>query len=173
MLVGHAYTLANWGSINLMKHQANFVLGITTSTLQYAFGIQGVDDTYILQIPLHIAKGKVEVDKKQVATRVSSLIAQTRGGEKGKLLGNILDIILSEKGEPYPPPTIQPFPWQGEFNSSLKPSTSPQQEDNFSQPQENQPDEKKKKKKKKKSLDDNNLKDLQEGALQLLDQWLK
>lgn len=176
MLVGHAYTLANWGSLNLMTQQANFVLGLTAQTLQYAFNVQGLDDNYILQIPLHTAKGKVEVDKKKALTRISSLAAQMHGGDKGKLLGNILDMVLSEKGEPYPSPTTQPFPWQKEFDSSLK-SNDPQNQTSTSssdtQDQDNNSQEKKKKKKKNKLLNDDNLKYLQDGAMQLFDQWLK
>ena len=30
----------------------------------------------------------------------------------GKLLGNVLDIVLSDKGELSPAPTTQPFPWE-------------------------------------------------------------
>lgn len=172
MLVGNAYTLANWGSINVMKQQANFVLGLTAQTLQYAFGVQGLENNYMLQIPLHTANGKVEVDKKKAIARISSLAAQMHGGDKGKLLGNILDMVLSEKGESYPPPTTQPFPWQEEFDSSSTSNASPKQVETPAQSQDIPPEEKKKKKKRK-LLDDENLKDLQEGALQLLDQWLK
>jgi hypothetical protein len=178
MLVGQSYTLANWGSINLMTQQANFVLGLTAQTLQFAFNMQGLDENYILQIPLHTAKGKVEIDKKKALARISSLAAQMHGSDKGKLLGNILDMVLSEKGESYPSPTTQPFPWQKEFDSSPKPSAPSNQTETSSspspsEPQDNNPQEKKKKKKKKKSLNDDNLKGLQDGALQILDQWLK
>lgn len=172
LLVAHAYPLANWGSVNLFTNQADFVLGVTGQTLNQVYGIQGLDDKYILQIPFHTSKGKLEIDKKKLTARISSLLAQTHGGEKGKLLGNILDMVLSEKGEPYPQPTTQPFPWESEFPPPIqsKPSssggkTSSQQSEDTTSSE--------KKKKKKKLLDDENLKDLQEGARQLLDQWFK
>ncbi|MFI0434569.1 MAG: hypothetical protein ACH350_02420 [Parachlamydiaceae bacterium] len=120
MLVAKAYTLANWGSINLKTQEADFVLGITTPTLRHIFNIEGLDDAYILQIPLHTGKGKVEIDKKKVTARISALIAQTHGGEKGRWLGGFLDMILSEKAEAYPPATTIPFPWTNEFHSSNK-----------------------------------------------------
>ncbi len=170
MLIAKTYPLANWGIINLMTHQANFVLGIPGQTLQYAFGIQGLDENYILQIALHSANGKVEVDKKKAMTRISSLVAQTHAGKKSQLLGNILDKALSEKGgESYPPSTTQPLPWQGEFQSppqAIIPSDSLDSSEN------QEKDKGKKKKKKRKLLDNDNLNDLQEGAIQLLDQWL-
>lgn len=184
MLVAHAYTLANWGSINLINHQAHFVLGLSAQTLQHAFGIQGLDEKYILQVPLHSAKGKVEIDKKKATARISALVAQSHGGSAGKLLGNLVDLALSEKGESYPPPTTHPFPWQGEFNPQPQQQqkgknvktekTFPASSDASSQAPEQDQDKPigKKKKKKHKLLEDENLKDLQEGAIQLLDQWL-
>ena len=170
LLVGHDYTLANWGSINLLTHQANFILGLSAPTLRYAFGIQGLDENYILQIPLHTANGKVEIDKKKATTRISSLVAQTHGGSKGKLLGSILDTVLADKGEPYPPPTTHPFPWQDEIHSSPQPSPVA---DLPNSPEDQSEEGKKKKKKKRKLLEKDQLKDWQEGAVQLLDQLFK
>jgi hypothetical protein len=171
MLVAQTYPLANWGTINLMTHQTNFVLGVPSPTLQYAFGIQGLDENYILQIPLHSANGKVEIDKKKAMTRISSLIAQTYRGKKVKLLDNILDMALSEKSEsPYPSPTTQPLPWQGEFYSPQQAISSDSNALNSSQSEEKE--NRKKKKKKHKLLDSDNLKDLQDDAIQLLEQWL-
>lgn len=175
MLVAQAYTLANWGTVNLSTHQADFVLGLSAQALHYAFGIQGLDKNYILPVPVRSAKGKVEFDRNKVATRISSLVAQAQGGAKGKLLGNILDLALSDKGEPYPPPTTQPFPWEKEFNSSPQekessPSSNSLPSSDSSQ-EINKPNEKKKRKKGK-LLDDKNIKELQEGAFQLFDQWL-
>lgn len=170
MLVAHSYTLANHGTINLKTHQADFILGIPGQTLQYAFGIQGLDENYILQIPLHSANGKVEVDKKKAMTRISALVAQTHGGTKGKLLGNILNMTLSEKGKPYPSPTTQPLPWQEEFYPSPQQEASSPDSSNSSPSQDKE--EGKNKKKKRKHLDSDHPTDLQEGAIQLLDQWL-
>ena len=111
-LVGETYPLANWGSFNLLTNRGDFVLGLTSQTLQTVFGVKGLNNDYLLQIPIHLANGKTEVDKKKAMARVSSLIAQTHGGEKVKLLGNILDMVLSEKGDASPAPTTQPFPWE-------------------------------------------------------------
>lgn len=185
MLVGNSYTLANWGSINLSNQQANFILGLSAQTLQFAFGIQGLDEKLVFQIPLHLAQGKVELDKKKATTKIGSLLAQTHGGNAGKLFGNILDIALSDQGEPYPSPTTTPFPWHKEFKSPSQsskiktdvPRETSEELDQI-QPKEkkdnrDKKDKKDKKKKKKNSLlDESNLKSLSEGALQILDQWL-
>lgn len=119
MLVAGTYTLADWGKINLLTHESEFILGVSAKTLNYAFGITGVGNNYVLQIPLKVSKGKVKIDQKKVATKVSALIAQTQGGTTGKILGNVLDIVTSEKGDAYPSPTTTPFPWEDK-KASLK-----------------------------------------------------
>lgn len=174
MLVTNAFTLANWGSINLQTHQADFVLGLPAQTLQFAFGIQGLDDGYILQVPFHTAKGKVQVDKKKMTARVGALVAQTHGGDKGKLLGNILDKVLSEKGEPYPAPTTQPFPWSNTFSSQKATDQTASSETKSSQQIDNSDISKKKKEKKKKNKSqESTVIDLKDEALHLLNKWLK
>lgn len=112
MLVAGTYALANWGKIRLLKQDSDFILGLGSSTLEYAFGITGLGNNYMLQIPLKVSHGKVKLDQKKVAARISSLIAQTQGGTSGKILGGVLDLVLSEKGEAFPAPTTTPFPWE-------------------------------------------------------------
>lgn len=174
MLIAKTYTLASWGDINLMNHQADLVIGLTAQTLQYTFGIKGLEDQYILQVPLRSANGKVEIDKKKATARISSLVAQTQGGATGKLLGNLLDLALSKDGEASPSPTTQPFPWKEEFSSSpssIKQSTT---EETSPQIQEKREEKKKKKHKhqKKDSESNDTVSDLQKGAIQILDQLL-
>lgn len=48
LLVAHAYTLANWGSVNVLTNHAHFVLRVTGQTLNQVYGIQGLDDKYNL-----------------------------------------------------------------------------------------------------------------------------
>lgn len=175
MLIANSYTLANWGVLNLLNHQSDFILGLTASTLRDAFGIQGVNDNYILQVPLSIKKGKVEVDKKKVAARIASLLTQSHGGNKGKLLGTIFDTVLSEKGEAYPAPTTHPFPWEDKLKSPPQDSSEAKESrDVQSEKQETHPDDKKgKKKKREKFSKDPSLNELKENAVKLLDKWIK
>ena len=173
LLVANSYTLSSWGNLDLNKQQADFVLGLSAQSLQYAFGIQGLDDQYVLQIPLHSAKGKVEIDKKKATARITALIAQSQGGFKGKILGNILDAALSNGGEIAPAPTTQPFPWKDSFKPAAAAGDSKNQSESAA-PSADPADGKKKKK--KKSLQDqleDPLKEIQEGAIQVLDSLFK
>lgn len=159
LLVAHTYSLASWGTLDLKTHQMNLILGLSPQTLQYAFGIHGLDDRYLFQIPLHTRKGKLEVDKMKLTAGITALIAQTQAGSKGKLLGDLLNMAVSDHGEPLPPPpTTQPLPWAAEMNQSGV---------------DGDDKEGKKDKKKKKTLidlDSEDLKgELQQGALKALD----
>lgn len=171
MLVAHAYTLASWGTLNLLNQRADLTLGITAQSLQYAFGVQGLNEDYLLQIPLYTRQGKVEVDKAKAATRISALLAQTHGGDRGKLLGDVLNVALTPAGEAQPAPTTQPFPWAQEF----APSTAPKNESSVKSelpvelPEEESPKSSKKKHKRHKHLDSQ---EILKGASQLFDQLL-
>lgn len=167
MLVAHTYVLASWGTVHLPDYQTYLVLGLNGQTLQYAFGIPGLDTDYLLQIPLHGNNGKVEINQKKAMTRISTLLAQTQGGTTGKLLGTLMD-LTSSKDQPTPPPTTQPFPWAEELTphpstpaSSLSDSTEQDSEDLKG----------KKKKKHKKHESKEMLKELQQEAGQVIDQF--
>lgn len=173
LLVANSYTLASWGSLDLNKQQADLILGLSAQSLEYAFGIKDLDEQYLLQIPLRSAKGKVEIDKKKATGRITALIAQNQGGVKGKIFGSILDAALSPGGDATPPQPAQPFPWKDEF----KPSQSKENtndEGTSSAGEQNTSDtgdvKKKRKRKKQQDLLENPLKDVQDGAIQVLDQ---
>lgn len=174
LLVANMYSLASWGTVDLNQHKANLVIGLSAQSLRYAFGIQGLDEQYLLQIPLQSENGKVAIDKKKATARISSLIAQTQGGSTGKLLGNLLDLALSDNGEAAPAPTTQPFPWEGEL-ASTPPKAKEQVNANSSAPTSSSqvsenPDGKKKKKHKHHADSNDPIKEIQEGAIQVLDQ---
>lgn len=153
MLVANSYTVATWGSLNLNLQQADLILGLSGKSLEYAFGVQGLGEKYMLQIPLRSANGKVELDKKKATARITALIAQSKGGPEGKLLGNILDAALSI-GDSSPPPT-QPFPWKDQFKQTTETTSQ-------------HPEQKKKKHKSRKEKE-NPLNDITDGATQVLD----
>lgn len=111
-LIAHHYPLACWGKIQGGSHDLNFILGLTAPALQSAFGISGLKSDYVLQVPLKGRKGQIEIDKAKLVARISALLAKNKGSDKVKLLGSILEIAVSDKGDPRPPkPTTQPFPW--------------------------------------------------------------
>lgn len=147
MLIANSYTLANWGKINLIQNVGDFVLGLTGQTLEYAFGIQGLGEKYLVQVPLHIENGKGEIDKKKATKILTALVARSRIGEKGQILGNLLGaVFLNTEEATAPPPTTEPFPWEGEFTSPTPKAT----QTHFRS--ENRKNGEKKKKKKKKKL---------------------
>ena len=118
----------------------------------------------------HLSKGKVQIDKKKATGRITALIAQSQGGVNGKILGGILDAALSQGGEITPPPTTQPFPWKDSFTPPSNKVEEKIQEENSIEPTVQNEGKKKKKKKKGHKQDvDNPLKDIEEGAIQILD----
>lgn len=163
MLVANAYTLASWGTLNLLNQKADLTLGISAQSLQYAFGIQGLDEDYLLQIPLYTRQGKVEVDKTKAAARISALVAQTKGGDRVKFVGDLIDLALTNSERGHPAPTTHPFPWAQEFT----PAAAPKNEAPAEAPAE---ESSKKKRKRQKSL---GSEEIIKGASQLFDQLLK
>ncbi|WP_075882479.1 hypothetical protein [Candidatus Protochlamydia sp. W-9] len=118
-LVGNQYHLASWGEIDLTHEKMNLVLGLSAQALKFAFNIPGLEDNYLLQIPIKGRKGSVEIDKKRAAGRISALVAQLNGDPKAKLLGNVLDAAMSNLLDATPPaPTTTPFPWEKDFNEA-------------------------------------------------------
>lgn len=175
MLIANTTPLASWGKIDLKNHEADLIIGLSAYSLYHAFGIQGLDEQYLLQVPVHSSNGKVAIDKKKATARISSLVAQTQGGTTVKLLGNLLDLALSDNGEIAPPPTTEPLPWSREFNSTLSsPSKEAPSESVLSDSEQNQDSSEGKRKKKHKhnKEPDSAIKGLQDGAIQILDQLL-
>lgn len=147
MLIANAYPLAAWGNINLATQQGNFIIGLPARSLQEIFGIGGLKDSYLLQIPLSY-NGKMNIDQNQLLQRIGLLVAKMKGGKKGQLISDLLDVaIFNQEAEP-PSPTTQPFPWA----SSLPPreELSPPPDDPEIPDTEQEKTQKKKKRKKHK-----------------------
>ncbi|MFI5343596.1 MAG: hypothetical protein ACHQUC_05175 [Chlamydiales bacterium] len=165
MLIANLYTLACWGDIDIKSQNLDLVLGLTAPSLNYAFGVQGLDEDYILQVPIKGRKGKIEIDKAKMIGRISALVAQLKGGNKGKLLGSLLEIAVSDHADPTPPrPTTHPFPWAKEWRYQTKGEIvdTPHQRENSQKPQKDHSAKSDKKK-------HNQSKDKVESFLQLLD----
>lgn len=114
MLIGGAYPLASWGTVNFNDENLQLIIGISGQALKKAFSITGINNNYMLQIPLQGPIKKPQLDLAKAAPRLSALVAQSQGGSEGKILGTIFDvasdIITNEKT---PPPTTNPLPWEG------------------------------------------------------------
>jgi hypothetical protein len=166
-LVANLYQLASWGRIDLKNHQSSLILGITSQSLNYAFGIKGLKEDYILQIPLREKNGRIEIDKKQAVARISALLAQVHGNDKTKLLGNVLELVTQPAAVSPPLPTTTPFPWSNAFQ---KGKTEPLDAEKGETEEEIPPKEGKKKRKKNQQLI---LDELEKEASGLLKKWIK
>jgi hypothetical protein len=164
LLVANAYELASWGKVDLSSHQMDMTLGLSAQALKYAFGIDKLDKNYMLQVPLRSRQGKIELDQKRITARIGTLLAQTRAGKAGQLIGSILDTAMNDQGEPHPEPTTSPLPWAHEFDSLPPSNPSLEREENNKEDAsfEDSSDKKSKKKHKKK-----------DQAMQILNQFFK
>ena len=180
-LVAQLYSLALWGNINLTTHKSNLTLGLGEDTLRHAFNVSGLDADYILQIPLKMKNGKIELDQKKAITSISALVAQSEGSSQGKIIGNILQ-FANKIGSPTsvtPQPTTQPLPWRQdsvqqtntqsvkdrkEYNANIKEKDESQELDESKQ-------QTKKNKSSKSSKKDRSklLQELEKGAANFLD----
>jgi hypothetical protein len=137
----------------------NLILGLTAQALNFAFNIPGLEDPFLLQIPIKGRNGNVEIDKKRAAGRITALIAQLQGDPKAKLLGNVLDAAMSNLIDPFAPePTTSPFPWDANSKEAINKNDRQLQQDENNKMDLNP-----------KKL----LKGLEKGASQLLEKIIK
>ncbi|MBA2367751.1 MAG: hypothetical protein H0V82_01855 [Candidatus Protochlamydia sp.] len=165
-LVANLYQLASWGQIDVKNQQSALVLGVTSQALNYAFGIKDLKDEYILQIPLREKNGKMEIDKKQAAGRISALLAQMHGNSKTKLLGDVLELAQPATSES-PLPTTSPFPWSNALKNEKSESSAGEVEEGQDEPTTKE--SKKKRKKNQQTL----FEGLEKEAAGLLKKWIK
>jgi len=124
MLVANRYPLACWGNMNLVTEKINVILGLTASTLNQTFGINGLDKDFILQVPVRSYNGKMEIDKSKVVTKISTLIAKMTNKNKENWMGNLLSLIVEDPTEnPTPKPTTTPLPWENSTESKAEKPT--------------------------------------------------
>jgi hypothetical protein len=114
MLIGGAYPIASWGTVNFNEDNLHLIIGLSGQALKKAFSISGINNNYMLQIPLQGPIKKPQLDLAKAAPRLSALIGMSQGGPEGKILGTFFDvasdIITNEKT---PLSTTNPLPWEG------------------------------------------------------------
>lgn len=121
MLISNEFPIAAWGKIDLLKDKVKMMIGMSGRALTHAFKIKGLEDDYMLQIPLIGKTSKATVDKPTATAKIGALVAQSHGGSKGLVLGTVLSLAggaLSEKRTP--PPTTEPLPWASQLTSQVK-----------------------------------------------------
>lgn len=114
ILYNHAYQVCLWGKVNFPSKKVDMTLGLTAQALRAALGIQGIDDDYVLKVPVRGPFGNVKVDKGAGASKIAFLLARKhlapQTGIFGQVLGAVGDLADNQSDVPPPKP---PFPWQG------------------------------------------------------------
>lgn len=149
LLVADQYPMAAWGDIQLSPLNINAVVGIGGPALKYAFGVDGLDESYLLKVPIHGNQDKISVDYPKATARISALVAQMQANPHLKLVGAIMELLGGDLDSKPPAPTTQPFPWDKGTRAK--------------------PQEQQKGKSKEQKIIDN----LEEGASSLLNHFLK
>jgi hypothetical protein len=116
MLVSDHYPFAAWGHVDFLRDRVNMMLGLSGATINKVFNVSGVQNKYMLQLPLRGTLKDASIDKSKVAARVSAIVAQSHGGPQGLILGTILDVASGGLTEANPPPpTTNPLPWANQY----------------------------------------------------------
>lgn len=121
MLISNQFPIASWGKIDLIKDKVKMTIGMSGRALTHAFKIKGLEDDYMLKIPLIGKTSKANIDKPTATAKIGALIAQSHGGPKGLVLGTVLTLAggaLSEKRTP--PSTTDPLPWANQMKEIAK-----------------------------------------------------
>lgn len=125
-LIANLYPIAVWGKVDLPKDKVNVAIGVAAQSLRTAYGIGNLDPSYMLVLSLTGTTKNASIDKARAATRITSLVAQSKGGPQGLILGGVLDLIGGGFDEKRIPPPTAPIPWQ-ETASASSPQASKQE----------------------------------------------
>ncbi|MCP5505871.1 MAG: hypothetical protein H7A38_03185 [Chlamydiales bacterium] len=114
ILYNKAYQVCLWGQVKFPSRKVDMTLGLTAQALRAALGIQGIDDNYVLKVPVRGPFGNVKIDKGAGASKIAFLLARKhlapQTGIFGQVLGAAIDLADDQSDVPPPRP---PFPWQG------------------------------------------------------------
>ncbi|MBF5059103.1 hypothetical protein [Candidatus Neptunochlamydia vexilliferae] len=112
ILYDRRYEVCLWGHVFFPRRYVDMTLGITAPALR-SFGISGINNSYVLKVPVNGPFGNVEVDTGAATAKIAFLVARKhiapRAGVFGQVLGTIGDLADNQSDVPPPKP---PFPWQ-------------------------------------------------------------
>ncbi len=112
MLVNELYPIATWGRVDFIKDKVQMVVGLTGTAIQHAFSVDDISQSYMLQLDVQGSTRHAKIDKTKATTRISALVAQAKGGIRGKIFGSVLQMASGDGLDPQPPPpTTSPLPW--------------------------------------------------------------
>ena len=115
ILYNKAYQVCLWGNIRFPKRYVDMTLGLTAQALRSALGIQGIDDNYVLKVPVEGPFGNVEIDTGAATGKIAFLVARKQIAPKAGIWGQVLGAVgdLADDQSDVPPPKT-PFPWQSQ-----------------------------------------------------------
>ncbi len=111
ILYDRRYEVCLWGDVLFPRHYVDMTLGITAPVLR-SFGIKGIDDSYVLKVPVNGPFGNVEVDTGAATAKIAFLVARKQIAPKAGIWGQVLGAVgdLADNQSDVPPPK-PPFPW--------------------------------------------------------------
>lgn len=161
LLLMERFPVALWGNVDLLREKIDLQIGLTSTALYYALGIQGLEQDFVLQIPFKGPLKGASIDKARAAARISSLLAQSQGSA-GAIIGTVLNIASGGLSEaPAPKPTTNPLPWASTITPPPKAAPKPVD------------DKKSDKKSRKKSDKSHPLKEIEDAASSILEGLFK
>ncbi|MCB1110886.1 MAG: hypothetical protein KDK64_07875, partial [Chlamydiia bacterium] len=113
VLYNHAYQVCLWGDVFFPRRTVDMTLGLTAQALRSALGIQGIDDNYVLKVPVEGPFGNVQIDTASATAKIAFLVAQKHIAPQTGIWGQVLGAVgsLADDQSDVPPPK-PPFPWQ-------------------------------------------------------------
>lgn len=125
--IADKYPIAIWGKVDFHKDSVNMAIGVTNKALQVAYGLDNLEPNAMLLLSLSGTTGNASIDKAKAAARVTSLVAQSKGGASGMIIGGVLDLLSGGMNDSHIRPPTSPPPWETEadrVSSSASESTA-------------------------------------------------
>ncbi len=134
ILLDNLLDIATWGKIDLNRSRVDAVLGIPASALETAFGLKGLPEDYVLQLPMKGPIGDVQIDTSKATAKIALLLAWKQGtsgaggilgGPQGAAIGGLLGKLAQLPDAKNPaPPAKHPFPWESQQSQPKPPPKS-------------------------------------------------
>ena len=121
ILLANTFDVCVWGKVDLVQDYVDMVLGLTSQTLQKAFGIKNLPENYVLTIPMKGPADNVQINSGKATAKVALLLAWQNkniagafgGGPAGAIVGDFLGKIATlPDANVKVPPAKHPFPWE-------------------------------------------------------------
>lgn len=111
---------AAWGIIDLNNHWMDMQIGLSATTIDYAFNVQIGDPNGFIIVPLKGDLNKPVLDKAAATSQITSLVAVNQAGMPGAIFGTVLQIASGSSvtsNQNIPPRTTDPLPWEGQLQT--------------------------------------------------------